>query len=102
MAFARRTEAKMLAGHGPVRWRILHVGISNKRFLMPYGQLQLGFDNLPCSGPPRSRARQLSRADWWFGQMRQAVEQPFDWPTPPQPRRRRAWMPDEAEPQVPG
>jgi hypothetical protein len=93
----------MLVGPGAIRLRILCVGISNKRFLMPYGQLQLGFDNLPCSGPPRSRARQLSRADWWFGQMRQAVEQPFNWPMRPRSHRRRNWMPDEVEPpQVPG
>jgi len=70
---------------------------------MPNGQLQLGFDTPPASGPPRARARQLNRANWWFGRMRQAVEQPFEWPTPPRSRRRRAWMPDEADPpQVPG
>ena len=70
---------------------------------MPNGQLQMCFENLPCSGPPRSRARQLNRADWWFDRMRQAVEQPFDWPLPLRSRHLRAWMPDEGEPpQVPG
>ena len=65
---------------------------------MPNGQLQLGFENLLGSGPPRSRARQLNRAHWWFGRMRQAVEQPFDWQQPRRFGRSRGWMQDEAEP----
>ena len=70
---------------------------------MPNGQLQLGFQSPPYGAPLRSRERKLNRAHWWFGRMRQAVEQPFDWELPRRPLRRRAWMPDEAEPpQVPG
>ena len=65
---------------------------------MPKGQLQLGFENLPYSGPPQSRARKLNRAHWWFDRMRQAVERPFDLPLPKRFRHRGVWMPDEAEP----
>jgi hypothetical protein len=65
---------------------------------MPTGQLQLGFESLPASRLSRSRARQLSRADWWFGRMRQAVEQPFEWQMHARPRRHTRWMPEEAAP----
>lgn len=65
---------------------------------MPNGQLQLGFKNLPCREPPRSRARPLNRARWWFGRMRQAVEQPFDWQQPLRSRCAEARMPGEPEP----
>ena len=74
------------------------LGLLKNRFLMPNGQLQLGFESLSCSRPLRSRARQLNRAHWWFGRMRQVVEQPLDWQPSLRSRRPGAWMPDEVDP----
>ena len=103
MSSAWRTAANVLVGPEFVRVPIRCAGIPKHRFLMPNGQLQLGFEHLLSNGPPRSRAQRSNRAHWWFGRMRKAVEQPFDWQSPLLSRRPRIWMPDEAEPpQVPG
>jgi len=96
-----RRKAKALVGLCPARLAFLCVSLSIKRFLMPNGQLQLGFESLSCIAPPRSRERQISRAHWRFGRMRQAVEQPWDWEFQRRSLHPRAWMPDEAKlPQV--
>jgi hypothetical protein len=56
-------------------------------------QLELGFDG-SCAFPALIRQpRRLSRAQWWFAQMRAVVDCAFDWKPAPEPRPEQIWFP---------
>jgi len=42
------------------------------------------------------RERRLNRANWWFDQMRQVVDQAFDWPTAPRFQAEQIWLDESA------
>jgi hypothetical protein len=41
---------------------------------------------------PRRRESRMTRAQWWFGQMRQLVNSAIDWEGSPQPRPEQPWL----------
>jgi hypothetical protein len=43
-------------------------------------QLEFGFENRPQAEKARRRRRRSGRAQWWFAQMRFAVNEAHDWP----------------------
>jgi hypothetical protein len=67
--------------------------LKNERFIMTnQSQLELGFDASCGWQPARHQPRRLTRAQWWFAQMRQIVDRALDWqPTPP-PRPEQTWF----------
>ena len=46
-------------------------------------QLELSFNGAPRFRPVFRRHRRLTRARWWFDQMRRKVDQAFDWNSVP-------------------
>jgi len=68
----------------------------NERFIMTNAtneQLELGFNGIrlcPC-GP--GREGRITRAAWWFAQMREVVERAMDWNAPGEPRPEQIWIP---------
>jgi len=49
-------------------------------------QLELGLDRKASRRPARRAPERISRAEWWFRQMRRAVNEALDWSaTPPAP-----------------
>jgi hypothetical protein len=55
------------------------------------GQMQLSFVN--AGGCATRHQRRLSRAQWWFERMRQAVDRARDWQPAPPPRPEQIWLP---------
>jgi len=50
-------------------------------------QMEIRFDSSPAFRPfRRRRRRQLTRARWWFAQMRQVVDCAWDWQSAPAAR----------------
>ena len=56
-------------------------------------QLELGFNGTQTRIFGRRREQRMSRAQWWFAKMREAVENAMDWQTAGQPRPEQIWMP---------
>jgi hypothetical protein len=54
-------------------------------------QMELGFNGTIAS-PALERQRRLSRAQWWFKQMRRAVDCALEWQPIPNARREQAHM----------
>jgi hypothetical protein len=54
-------------------------------------QLELGFNATQSRiyGRPRTR---VTRAQWWFARMREAVENAVNWPNAAQPQTEQVWM----------
>jgi hypothetical protein len=46
-------------------------------------QLELGLASVNRSARAARREQRLTRANWWFDQMRQAVDRAFDWEAEP-------------------
>jgi hypothetical protein len=76
--------------------------VKNKRLDMNMNktdQLELGLSGQPqfsvVSRPPQ---RRLSRAQWWFAQMRQIVDRAMDWQPAPAPRPEQIWFPGTHRP----
>ena len=62
---------------------------------MTNAQMELSFANARHAAAPMSRRqRRLSRANWWFGQMRQVVDRAFDWQSAPLPRPEQIYFSD--------
>jgi len=62
-------------------------------------QLELGFSGQPkFSAAIRPAQRRLSRAQWWFAQMRQIVDRAMDWQPAPEPRPEQIWFPGTHRP----
>jgi len=57
------------------------------------GQLEMSFANGRSSVARVPRQRRLSRAQWWFQRMRQAVDCAMDWQAVPPPRAEQTWFP---------
>ena len=56
-------------------------------------QLELGFNGIKvCAGGARREGR-ISRAAWWFAQMREVVERAMDWNAVGEPRPEQIWIP---------
>ena len=51
-------------------------------------QLELGFEREPGFKPAGRSRRRSGRANWWFEQMRGAVNHAGDWSAPPAQRNR--------------
>jgi len=58
-------------------------------------QLEMRFDRSVAARPPRRPQRRLTRAHWWFGQMRQAVDRAWDW-QPTRAKSRQTCLPLQA------
>lgn len=54
-------------------------------------QMELGFNAKLIHPLPRRESRAM-RAKWWFGQMRQLVNNAVDWTARPEPRAEQAWL----------
>ncbi|MFO1488791.1 MAG: hypothetical protein U1F65_09960 [Verrucomicrobiota bacterium] len=55
-------------------------------------QMELGIGNAAiCRSLNRPKRRQ-TRAQWWFEQMREAVDKAFDWRTAPPARPQQIWL----------
>jgi hypothetical protein len=55
------------------------------------GQLEMSFAGV--RGGSSARQRRLTRAQWWFQRMRQAVDGALDWQPAPPPRPEQTWLP---------
>jgi hypothetical protein len=56
-------------------------------------QLEMSFDGSVVIRPPARRQRRLTRARWWFGQMRRAAERAWDRQSAPPARLRQSCLP---------
>jgi hypothetical protein len=61
-------------------------------------QLEMMLDrtmaNLAAKPAAGRRERRLTRANWWFARMRQAVDRAFDWAPVPPPRPEQIYFPE--------
>jgi len=70
-----------------------------ERFIMTNAtneQLELGFNGIKLltNGAQRPATRdRISRATWWFAQMREVVERAMDWNALGEPRPEQIWIP---------
>ena len=55
-------------------------------------QLELGLDRAQAFTLHSVRQPRLSRAQWWFQQMRQVVDQAFDWHAAPPAPPEQTWL----------
>ena len=55
-------------------------------------QMELGLVNGRSAANRRSS--RVRRADWWFAQMRRAVNAAMDWQPAPPPRPEQVWFPN--------
>jgi len=63
---------------------------------MTNAQMELSFANgRHAPAPLNRRQRRLSRANWWFGRMREVVDRAFDWQSAPLPRPEQIYFSDE-------
>jgi hypothetical protein len=56
-------------------------------------QLELGFNGNAIRPGAAQLSHRMTRAKWWFAQMRAAVAGAMDWQTAVQPRPEQLWMP---------
>ena len=58
-------------------------------------QLELGFNpDSRCRGANSARqGGRITRAAWWFAQMREVVERAMDWNAAGEPRPEQIWIP---------
>jgi hypothetical protein len=64
-----------------------------RRIMTNNKQLELGFNGLPPRTRTARREGRITRANWWFAQMRQTVASAMDWQTVNEPRPQQVWMP---------
>ncbi len=67
-----------------------------ERLDMTDGQLELGFGGGAMAVRLTRRERHISRAGWWFAQMRQLADRAMDWEPAPAgagPRPEQVWFP---------
>jgi len=57
-------------------------------------QMELGFGNVRARALAQRPQRRLSRASWWFQQMREVVDQARDWKPMPSARPEQIWFPE--------
>ncbi|HZL79485.1 MAG TPA: hypothetical protein VFC17_11590 [Candidatus Limnocylindrales bacterium] len=56
-------------------------------------QLELGFNGSQIRPGGAQLTHRMTRAKWWFAQMRLAVAGAMDWQTAAPPRPEQMWMP---------
>ena len=65
----------------------------NERLIMTeQKQMELGLAGANRCPRVARRERRLNRANWWFDQMRQVVDQAMDWPAPPRFQPEQTWL----------
>lgn len=57
------------------------------------GQLELGLSGVKRVTRIARRENRMTRAAWWFGKMREAVNNAMDWPPSGQPRPEQTFLP---------
>ena len=57
--------------------------------------MELGLTGANHCPRAAQRERRLNRANWWFDQMRQIVDQAFDWEPAPRFQMEQAWLTDD-------
>ena len=60
--------------------------LGQKDTTMNNQQLEITLQATACRRPGNYRQRRVSRARWWFGQMRRVVDQAIDWAPAPAAR----------------
>jgi hypothetical protein len=55
-------------------------------------QLELAFSKQPGFNVVIHQPRRISRAQWWFAQMRAVVDCALDWKPAPPPRLEQIWL----------
>ncbi len=55
-------------------------------------QLEMSFEGTVVYRPVIRRQRKLTRARWWFGQMRNVVDCAFDWKAAPPMRPEQTYL----------
>jgi hypothetical protein len=73
-----------------------HNWLNNERLDMnmnKMGQLELAFSGHPGFNVVIRQPHRLSRAQWWFAQMRAVVDCALDWKPAPPPRPEQIWFP---------
>jgi len=56
-------------------------------------QLELGFNGIQTPADGARCEGRIARAGWWFGRMRNIVENAMDWSAAAEPRPEQIWMP---------
>ena len=56
-------------------------------------QLELGFGGIQPRPNAARREGRITRAGWWFSQMRDIVERAMDWEAAGEPRPEQIWIP---------
>ena len=55
-------------------------------------QMELGLDKARSCRSSQRPQRRLSRANWWFQQMREVVDRAVDWRSAPRARPEQIWF----------
>ena len=63
----------------------------NAKPMLTIEQLELGLDGAIPPATPRREGR-MTRATWWFTQMRRLVNAAVDWEAAPEPRPEQPWL----------
>jgi hypothetical protein len=63
-------------------------------------QLELELDRQGRRRSARRAPERISRAEWWFRQMRRAVNEALDWSATPPARAEQPWLLPARQPQV--
>ncbi len=58
-------------------------------------QMELGLTGANRCPRAAQRERRVNRANWWFDQMRQIVDQAFDWEPAPRFQMEQAWLTED-------
>ncbi len=66
-----------------------------ERLNRSYMQLELSFSGTTLNVKLSRRERRISRAGWWFAQMRQLVDRAMVWDTAAEPRPEQIWLPGD-------
>ncbi len=57
-------------------------------------QMELGFSGQKLLTRSGRRERRMTRAKWWFTNMRQIVDRAMDWQAEAEPRPEQTWLPE--------
>src|ERR1041385_7104468 len=64
----------------------------NDKQIMTNEQLELGLSGAKLAANPAKKQTRMTRAAWWFGQMRQIVDRAIDWQPAPAARPEQEWL----------
>lgn len=57
-------------------------------------QMELGFGGQKLLTRSGRRERRMTRAKWWFTNMRQIVDRAMEWQAAAEPRPEQTWLPE--------